>query len=68
MANLDFLDKKIQLSRILGQYEQLLTDGSVSRIEIIGKDGSRHGIGNPSAVNVMMEAAIKELKRQISQL
>jgi hypothetical protein len=56
--------KKEQLQKVLDDYNTR----KAQRIELIWSDGRRSGIGNPQAINVVMEALKTELRRQMDEL
>lgn len=51
----------------LNHFERLAKKNTISLIEIKDVYGNRYGIGNPSGIAAMMEAAIKELRRQLDE-
>lgn len=54
------------LRNVLSHFERMRNDNTLYRIIFEERDSRQHGIGNPEAKAILLEAAITELKRQIS--
>lgn len=57
------MTRKEMLEKVVADYDS----HECVQIELVWKDRTRSGIGNPKAIKVAMDALKEELKRQIDE-
>lgn len=58
-------EKVKMLQKVLGYFQEMQENNTLVEIAFKTSDGKLHGIGNPTALKLLLEVAVIELERQL---